>query len=100
MSALPDLIREAAEPLIGSPSDYDSLLERVGDARFVLLGEASHGTHECMAKDGEPLAKRGKREARARGLVSSAEETISNPRNLCRSTNTSAANATRNLAKC
>ena len=46
MSALPDLIREAAEPLIGSPSDYDSLLERVGDARFVLLGEASHGTHE------------------------------------------------------
>ena len=46
MSALPDLIREAAEPLLGSPSDYDSLLERVGDARFVLLGEASHGTHE------------------------------------------------------
>ena len=46
MSALPDLIRGAAEPLIGSPSDYDSLLERVGDARFVLLGEASHGTHE------------------------------------------------------
>ena len=37
----------SALPLIGSPSDYDSLLERVGDARFVLLGEASHGTHEC-----------------------------------------------------
>ena len=46
MSRQPILIREAAEPLIGSPSDYDSLLERVGDARFVLLGEASHGTHE------------------------------------------------------
>ena len=40
------IIRKAAEPLIGSPSDYDSLLERVGDARFVLPGEASHGTHE------------------------------------------------------
>ena len=100
MSALPDLIREPAEPLIGSPSNYDSLLERIGDARFVLPGEASHGSHECKAKDGEPLAKRGKREARARGLVSSTEQSINNPRNLCRSTNTSAANATRNLAKC
>jgi erythromycin esterase-like protein len=26
--------------------DLDPLLERIGDARFVLLGEASHGTHE------------------------------------------------------
>ena len=32
-----------------------------------------------MAKDGSPLAKRGKREARAEGLVSSTEETINNP---------------------
>jgi erythromycin esterase-like protein len=30
----------------GAPQDYDALLERIGDARFVLLGEASHGTHE------------------------------------------------------
>lgn len=27
-------------------SDLDPLLDRIGDARFVLLGEASHGTHE------------------------------------------------------
>ena len=27
-------------------ADYDRLLEFIGDARFVLLGEASHGTHE------------------------------------------------------
>ena len=27
-------------------TDYDSLMERIGDARFVLIGEASHGTHE------------------------------------------------------
>jgi len=40
------LIREAAESLTGSPCDYDSLLDRVGDARFVLLGEATNGTHE------------------------------------------------------
>ncbi|MBC7173179.1 MAG: erythromycin esterase family protein, partial [Polyangiaceae bacterium] len=26
--------------------DYDALLDRVGDARFVLIGEASHGTRE------------------------------------------------------
>lgn len=26
--------------------DLDPLMERVGDARYVLLGEASHGTHE------------------------------------------------------
>ncbi len=30
----------------GAAQDYDALLERIGDARFVLLGEASHGTHE------------------------------------------------------
>jgi len=35
-----------ALPLTGGPHDYDALLERVGDARVVLLGEASHGTHE------------------------------------------------------
>src|ERR1041385_831154 len=26
--------------------DLDPLMERIGDAHFVLLGEASHGTHE------------------------------------------------------
>ena len=41
-----DLINNAAEPLTGSTDDFDSLLDLVGDARFVLLGEASHGTHE------------------------------------------------------
>src|SRR6266550_3814911 len=39
-------IREAARPLTGAPRDYDSLMELAGDARYVLLGEASHGTHE------------------------------------------------------
>jgi erythromycin esterase-like protein len=32
--------------LRGVATDYDELLEMVGDRRFVLLGEASHGTHE------------------------------------------------------
>jgi erythromycin esterase-like protein len=39
-------IRAAAVPLDGGPRDYDALLDLVGDARFVLLGEATHGTHE------------------------------------------------------
>lgn len=39
-------IRAAAQPLSGGPGDYDGLLALVGDARFVLLGEATHGTHE------------------------------------------------------
>ena len=39
-------VREAAHPLAGSREDYDPLLELIGGARFVLLGEASHGTHE------------------------------------------------------
>ena len=43
---LTDLVRNAAHPLTGSIADYDVLLDLIGDARFVLLGEASHGTHE------------------------------------------------------
>jgi erythromycin esterase-like protein len=39
-------VREAARPLAGKSDDYDRLLEWIGDARFVLLGEATHGTHE------------------------------------------------------
>ncbi len=44
--SLTDVVRDAAYPLTGSAADYDPLLEMVGDARFVLIGEASHGTHE------------------------------------------------------
>jgi erythromycin esterase-like protein len=36
----------AAHPLTGAARDYDPLLELIGEARIVLLGEASHGTHE------------------------------------------------------
>lgn len=39
-------IQEVASPLTGSPNDYDRLMSMIGDARFVLLGEATHGTHE------------------------------------------------------
>src|SRR4051812_24846355 len=39
-------LREAVYPLSGGKDDYEPLLDLVGDARLVLLGEASHGTHE------------------------------------------------------
>src|SRR2546421_5008834 len=48
-----DLVREAAHMLEGSTADYDPLLELVGEARFVLLGEASHGTHEFYRERAE-----------------------------------------------
>lgn len=41
-----NLVRDAAQPLTGASTDYDGLLALIGDAPFVLLGEASHGTHE------------------------------------------------------
>ena len=45
-SLILDTVRDAAQPLDGSANDYDSLLAFIGDATVVLLGEASHGTHE------------------------------------------------------
>jgi erythromycin esterase-like protein len=43
---LTSIIRDAARPITGGADDYDSLIELIGDAQVVLLGEASHGTHE------------------------------------------------------
>jgi erythromycin esterase-like protein/predicted phosphoribosyltransferase len=45
-NAIIEAVRAAAYPLAGSERDYDSLMERIGEAGFALLGEASHGTHE------------------------------------------------------
>ena len=44
-TAIVDEVRRRARPL----EDLDPLLDRVGDARIVMLGEASHGTHEFYA---------------------------------------------------
>ena len=45
-ATLVETVRRAAHPLTGAASDYDPLLDVIGQARFALLGEASHGTHE------------------------------------------------------
>jgi erythromycin esterase-like protein len=45
-TGLLDAVRKAAHPLTGADRDYDPLMELIGESRFVLLGEASHGTHE------------------------------------------------------
>src|SRR5439155_8292758 len=41
-----EAIHQAAHPLSGTDLDWNPLLSAIGDARFVLTGEASHGTHE------------------------------------------------------
>ena len=43
---LTDVVREAAHPLVGEVDDYDPLMNLIGEASLVLIGEASHGTHE------------------------------------------------------
>ncbi|MDB5096893.1 MAG: hypothetical protein JWM80_1314, partial [Cyanobacteria bacterium RYN_339] len=37
------------QPFTGVPGDWDALIELIGDARVVMLGEASHGTAEFYA---------------------------------------------------
>jgi erythromycin esterase-like protein/predicted phosphoribosyltransferase len=45
----PSTVRE----LTGTPSDYDRLVERASACRLVLIGEASHGTHEFYRERAE-----------------------------------------------
>src|SRR5437764_6069604 len=52
-TSLIDAVREAAQPLEGRARDYDLLLKLIGEARFCLLGEATHGTHEFYRERAE-----------------------------------------------
>ena len=58
-----DVIRQRALPLTGGPGDYERLLDLIGDARLVLIGEATHGTHEFYRHraliTGRLIAERG-----------------------------------------
>jgi erythromycin esterase-like protein len=67
-----DVVRNAAHPVTGSGADYDPLLDLIGDARFVLLGEASHGTHEFYRERAE-ITKRLIREKGFTGIAVEAD---------------------------
>lgn len=43
---LADQIRTEAVAIVGDITDYDALLRRIGKASVVLIGEASHGSHD------------------------------------------------------
>ncbi len=46
------ILRDRVWPLEGDPRQYDALLDAIGDARIVLIGEATHGTHEFYRERG------------------------------------------------
>lgn len=46
-------IKRALHALNGNSSDYDPLLKSIDGARFCLLGEATHGTHEFYRERAE-----------------------------------------------
>ncbi|HEU4830152.1 MAG TPA: erythromycin esterase family protein [Gemmatimonadales bacterium] len=48
-NAILDAVRTTARPILGRPSDFDPVVERCRGKRFILLGEASHGTHDFYA---------------------------------------------------
>jgi erythromycin esterase-like protein len=39
-------IAHAGQPLTGAPAELDELVTQMGAARFALIGEATHGSHE------------------------------------------------------
>jgi erythromycin esterase-like protein len=39
-------LRGAVSPIIGAAEDFNPLMKMIGNSHFVLLGEATHGTHE------------------------------------------------------
>lgn len=46
---LADWVKAHAQPIEGKATDFDALMERIGEARIVMLGEATHGTAEFYA---------------------------------------------------
>jgi erythromycin esterase-like protein len=74
LSAAPALasIAAGAQPIRSAATDYDPLIGSIGDARFVLLGEATHGTHEFY-RERARISMRLVREQRFRAVVIEAD---------------------------
>ena len=70
--AMSAALRAAAHPLVGSREDFDPLTRQIGEARLVLIGEASHGTHEFYRIRGE-ITKRLIRECGFRAVAVEAD---------------------------
>ncbi len=45
-SQVSKLVRRHAVPFTGEKGELNTLMELIGESSFVLIGEASHGTHE------------------------------------------------------
>lgn len=67
---LTDVVREAAHQLTGVAEDYDPLMKMIGDSPLVLIGEATHGTHEFYRE----RAQITKRLIREKGFTAVAVE--------------------------
>ncbi|RPI26705.1 MAG: erythromycin esterase family protein [Acidobacteria bacterium] len=65
-------VKAAACPLRDGEEDYDSLMDRMGQACFVFIGEASHGTHEFYDHRAE-ITKRLIKEKGFRGVAVEAD---------------------------
>ncbi len=71
-SLITNVTQEAAQPLEGTPHDYDQLIKLIGKARFCLLGEATHGTHEFYRERAE-ITKRLIKEKRFTAVAVEAD---------------------------
>ena len=67
-----DAIAETARPMAGAVDDFDPILELAGNARVVLIGEASHGTDEFYERRAE-LTKRLIVDLGFRGVAAEAD---------------------------
>ena len=63
-------LQQTVRLLEGGADDFDPLLDLIGDARVVLIGEASHGTHEFYLK----RAQITQRLIREKGLTPSSSK--------------------------
>jgi len=65
-------INNSAIPLTDELREYDALIDRMAEASFVLIGEATHGTHEFYQRRAE-ITKRLIKERGFRGVAIEAD---------------------------